>query len=136
VRTCRVATVIVRLHVEKAITSLMIAVELRMAGVDFAIEKGIAGPDRLGCCGLSYGGYMACWIVGQTDRFKAAVPENPVTNWVTIYGVSDAGVWLTPEEMGGLPHEIPEVYQRCSPCYPNHLIKQGGLRCEKNQERQ
>ncbi|MEE9616263.1 MAG: S9 family peptidase [Anaerolineae bacterium] len=86
-----------------------------MAGVGFAIEKGIADPDRLGCCGLSYGGYMACWIVGQTDRFKAAVPENPVTNWVTIYGVSDAGVWLTPEELGGLPHEIPEVYQRCSP---------------------
>jgi len=30
-----------------------------MAGVDFAIEKGIADPERLGCCGLSYGGYMA-----------------------------------------------------------------------------
>ena len=115
-----------------------------MAGVDFAIEKGIADPDRLGCCGLSYGGYMACWIVGQTDRFKAAVPENPVTNWVTIYGVSDAGVWLTPEELGGLPHEIPEVYQRCSPityahrCTTPTLLVQGehDYRCPPEQSEQ
>lgn len=94
-----------------------------MAGVDFVIEKGIVDPNRLGCCGLSYGGYMSCWIVGQTDRFKAAVPENPVTNWVTIYGISDAGPQVTPEELGGLPQEIPEVYQRCSPITNAHRCK-------------
>jgi len=94
-----------------------------MKGIDFAIEKGIVDPDRMGCCGLSYGGYMSCWIVGQTVRFKAAVPENPVTNWVTIYGVSDQGVERTPEELGGLPHEIPEVYQRCSPITYAHRSK-------------
>ncbi len=94
-----------------------------MKGIDFTIEKGIVDPDRLGCCGLSYGGYMSCWIVGQTDRFKAAVPENPVTNWVTIYGVSDQGVQRTPEELGGLPHEIPGVYRRCSPITYAHRCK-------------
>lgn len=86
-----------------------------MAGVDFAIERGIADPNRLGVCGLSGGGNLTCWIVGQTDRFKAAVPENPVTNWVSFYGVSDIGPWFAVEELGGRPHEIPEVYQRCSP---------------------
>lgn len=85
-----------------------------MAGVDFAIEQGIADPDRLGCCGLSGGGNLTCWIVGQTDRFKAAVPENPVTNFVSMYGVSDVP-WFTTQEMGGLPHEVPDVYRRCSP---------------------
>ena len=74
-----------------------------MAGVDFAIAKGVTDPERLGCCGLSGGGNLTCWIVGQTDRFKAAVPENPVTNWVSMYGVSDIGPWFAPAEMGGLP---------------------------------
>jgi dipeptidyl aminopeptidase/acylaminoacyl peptidase len=102
-----------------------------MAGIDVAIEKGIANPDRLGCCGISGGGNLSCWIVGQTDRFKAAVPENPVTNWQSFYGVSDIGPWFAVEEMGGLPHEIPEVYRRCSPitfahrCTTPTLLVQG-----------
>ena len=86
-----------------------------MAGVDEAIARGLADADRLGVCGLSGGGNLSCWTVGQTDRFKAAVPENPVTNWVSFYGVSDIGVWFGVEQMGGHPHEIPEVYARCSP---------------------
>lgn len=94
-----------------------------MAGVDYAIEKGIADPDRLGVCGLSGGGNLSCWVVGQTTRFKAAVPENPVTNWVSFYGVSDIGVWFAVEEMGGHPHEIPEVYAKCSPITYAHRCK-------------
>jgi len=85
-----------------------------MAGVDNIIDKGIADPDRMGVCGLSYGGYLSCWIVGHTDRFKAAVPENPVTNRISWYGVSDIGV-THPESVGGRPNEVPEAYQRCSP---------------------
>jgi dipeptidyl aminopeptidase/acylaminoacyl peptidase len=86
-----------------------------MAGVDEAIRRGIADPERLGVCGLSGGGNLSCWIIGNTDRFKAAVPENPVTNWVSFYGVSDIGVWFAVEQLGGHPHEIPDVYRRCSP---------------------
>jgi dipeptidyl aminopeptidase/acylaminoacyl peptidase len=94
-----------------------------MAGVDHAIERGLADPDRLGVCGLSGGGNLSCWVVGQTDRFKAAVPENPVTNWVSFYGVSDIGVWFAVEQMGGHPHEIPEVYAKCSPITYAHRCK-------------
>ena len=86
-----------------------------MAGVDYAIAQGLADPARLGVCGISGGGNLSCWVVGQTDRFKAAVPQNPVTNWGSFYGVSDIGVWFAVEELGGHPHEIPEVYRRCSP---------------------
>lgn len=115
-----------------------------MAGVDFAIEKDIADPDRLGCCGISGGGNLTCWIVGQTDRFKAAVPENPVTNWVSFYGVSDIGPSFAVREMGGLPHEIPEVYRRCSPityahrCTTPTLLVQGehDYRCPTEQSEQ
>jgi dipeptidyl aminopeptidase/acylaminoacyl peptidase len=86
-----------------------------MSGVDEAIARGLADADRLGVCGLSGGGNLSCWTIGQTDRFKAAIPENPVTNWVSFYGVSDIGVWFAVEQMGGHPHEIPDVYARCSP---------------------
>jgi dipeptidyl aminopeptidase/acylaminoacyl peptidase len=115
-----------------------------MAGVDHAIALGLADADRLGVCGLSGGGNLSCWIVGQTDRFKAAVPENPVTNWVSFYGVSDIGVWFAVEQMGGHPHEIPEVYARCSPityahrCTTPTLLIQGenDYRCPAEQSEQ
>jgi dipeptidyl aminopeptidase/acylaminoacyl peptidase len=94
-----------------------------MTGVDFAIKRGIADPERLGCCGLSGGGYLSCWTVGQTDRFRAAVPENPVTNWTSFYGVSDIGPWFAVEELGGPPHKVPEVYRRCSPITYAHRCK-------------
>jgi dipeptidyl aminopeptidase/acylaminoacyl peptidase len=115
-----------------------------MAGVDHAIAEGIADPQHLGCCGLSAGGLLTCYIVGQTDRFKAAVPENPVTNWISMYGVSDIGSSFGPEEVGGLPQEVPEVYRRCSPVtYAHHcttptLLIQGEQdhRCPAEQSEQ
>lgn len=115
-----------------------------MAGVDAAIAAGLADPERLGVCGLSGGGNLSCWVVGQTGRFKAAVPENPVTNWVSFYGVSDIGAWFAVEEMGGRPHEIPEVYRRCSPityahrCTTPTLLIQGeaDYRCPAEQSEQ
>ena len=73
----------------------------------------MADPDRLGVCVLSYGGYLSTWIVGHTDRFKAAVPENAVTNRASWYGVSDMGV-THPESVGGHLFEIPDAYRRCS----------------------
>ncbi len=94
-----------------------------MSGVDYTIQQGLAAPDRLGVCGLSGGGNLSCWIVGQTDRFKAAVPENPVTNWVSMYGVSDISAWFACEELGGKPYEIPEVYARCAPISYAHRCK-------------
>lgn len=115
-----------------------------MYGVDYAIRKGYADPDRLGCCGLSGGGNLSCWIVGHTDRFKAAVPENPVTNWQSFYGVSDIGVIFATEELGGHPHEIPEIYDKCSPityahnCKTPTLLVQGeeDYRCPAEQSEQ
>ncbi|MBX3051364.1 MAG: S9 family peptidase [Caldilineaceae bacterium] len=115
-----------------------------MAGVDYAIERGLLDPARLALGGLSGGGNLTCWIVGQTDRFKAAIPENPVTNWVSFYGVSDIGPWFAVEELGGQPHEIPEIYRRCSPityahrCTTPTLLVQGESdhRCPPEQSEQ
>lgn len=94
--------------------------EDHMAGVDYVIAKGIADPDRLGVCGLSAGGFGTCNIIGKTRRFKAAVPENPVTNFMTLYGISDIGTLIT-DMMRGKPHEKPELYARLSPISRAHL---------------
>ena len=115
-----------------------------MLGVDHVIAKGLCDADRLGVSGLSGGGYLSCWIVGQTDRFKAAVPENPITNWVSSYGAGDASAWLAVEEMGGHPHEVPEVYAQSSPithahqCTTPTLLIQGehDWRCTAEQSEQ
>jgi dipeptidyl aminopeptidase/acylaminoacyl peptidase len=115
-----------------------------MAGVDHVVATGLADPERLGCCGLSGGGYLTCWIVGQTARFKAAVPENPVTNWLSFYGTSDIGPQFAALELGGAPHEIPEIYRRCSPityahrCTTPTLLVQGehDYRCPAEQSEQ
>ncbi len=86
-----------------------------MYGVDEAISKGFSDPERLGCTGISGGGNLSCWIVGHTRRFKAAMPVNPVSDWLSFYGTSDIGIWFGVEELGGHPHEIPEIYRKCSP---------------------
>lgn len=86
-----------------------------MSGVDYAIAQGLADVDHMGVCGTSGGGNLSCWIVGHTDRFKAAIPQNPVSNWRSFYGTSDIGIWFAVEQLGGHPHEIPEVYEKCSP---------------------
>jgi dipeptidyl aminopeptidase/acylaminoacyl peptidase len=62
-----------------------------MAGVDHCIAEGIADPNRLGISGLSYGGYMAGWAVGQTDRFGASVAMSVVSNYVSFHLTSE--VW-------------------------------------------
>ncbi len=115
-----------------------------MSGVDHAIQLGLADAERLGVCGLSGGGNLTCWTIGHTQRFKAAVPENPVTNWVSMYGVSDISAWFATKELGGKPHEVPEVYARCAPisfahqCKTPTLLIQGeaDYRCPAEQSEQ
>lgn len=62
------------------------------AALDHVVRIGLADPERLGVLGLSYGGFMVNWLVGTTDRFRAAVSENGVTNQVGAWANSDTGV--------------------------------------------
>ena len=61
------------------------------AALDHVVRLGLADPERLGALGLSYGGFMVNWLVGTTDRFRAAVSENGVTNQVSAWAHSDSG---------------------------------------------
>jgi len=63
-----------------------------MAGVDAAIAANQwIDPARLGVLGGSFGGFMTNWIVGHTDRFKAAITMRCVSNLLSFFGTSDIG---------------------------------------------
>lgn len=67
-----------------------------MAAVDYALETyDYIDENRLGVTGGSYGGFMTNWIVGHTNRFKAAVTQRSISNWISFYGVSDIGYYFT-----------------------------------------
>lgn len=85
-----------------------------LSGVDFLIGDGLVDPDQLYVYGVSYGGYMTSWLVGQTNRFRAAVAENAVTDMTMMWTLSDLQSW-TEWEFGGKPWEVPDAMDRHSP---------------------
>lgn len=87
-----------------------------IAGVDQAIADGLADPERLGVTGGSYGGYLTNWIIGRTQRFKAAVTCRSVVDMATLFMTGDisAGEWAT-LEFGPLPWDDPVYYRSISP---------------------
>ncbi len=65
-----------------------------MKSIDYLLEtRKYVDPERLGTWGHSYGGFMSCWIITQTDRFKAVVSMDPVVSMVHSY-VTDSPCWL------------------------------------------
>jgi dipeptidyl aminopeptidase/acylaminoacyl peptidase len=86
-----------------------------MSGVDFLIKEGIADPDRLGVMGWSYGGFLTAWVIGHTNRFKAASVGAPATDWVTYYAQSDGPRSTLLTYFGGTPWDKPDNYNRHSP---------------------
>ncbi|HYH68322.1 MAG TPA: prolyl oligopeptidase family serine peptidase, partial [Urbifossiella sp.] len=58
-----------------------------LSGVDHLIAEGVADKDRLFVYGTSYGGYMTSWLVGQTDRFRAAAPVNGVHDLTMMWAL-------------------------------------------------
>ncbi|MBS1249118.1 MAG: Dipeptidyl-peptidase 5 [Chloroflexi bacterium] len=73
-----------------------------MAWTDFMEEKAYIDSERMGVTGGSYGGYMTVWIIGHTDRFKAAVTQRCVSNLLSMYGSSDMN-WVFQQEFGDKP---------------------------------
>ena len=85
-----------------------------MAAADYLEKLPYVNARKTGVTGGSYGGYMTNWMVGQTDRFKAAVTQRSVVDLTSFVGTSDMGYDLY-REFGGQPWEVPETYERCSP---------------------
>ena len=87
-----------------------------LSGVDDLIRQGLVDPDRQFVYGVSYGGYMTCWLVGHTNRFRAAVAQNAVTDLEVMWGLSDLPSW-TEWEFGGRPWEVAAAHARAQPVH-------------------
>lgn len=71
-----------------------------MKFTDAVLEK---YPDidtnRVAVTGGSYGGFMTNWIIGHTDRFVCAATQRSISNWISMYGISDIGPYFTRDQM-------------------------------------
>jgi len=73
-----------------------------MAWSRYVSRKPYMDTRRMGVTGGSYGGYLTNWIIGHTNRFKAAVTQRCVSNFISMYGTSDFN-WAFEQELGGKP---------------------------------
>ena len=86
-----------------------------MVWADFMGRKPYINKKKMGVTGGSYGGYMTNWIIGHTNRFKAAVTQRSVSNLISMWGSSDFN-WVFEVEFGGeSPWDNFKNYWRQSP---------------------
>ncbi|MBY0219086.1 S9 family peptidase [Paenibacillus illinoisensis] len=78
--------------------------------------------SRLGVAGGSYGGVMTNWIVAHSNRFKAAVTQRCISNWLSMYGTSDIGISYVEGVIGGNPAVNAELLWSRSPLAHAHKI--------------
>jgi len=86
-----------------------------MSGVDEVISRGYVDTDNLFVTGGSGGGVLTAWIVGKTDRFRAAVVAKPIVNWYAFTLTSDIGSFFWKINFDKMPWEDPMAYHRLSP---------------------
>jgi dipeptidyl aminopeptidase/acylaminoacyl peptidase len=86
-----------------------------MKGLDY-VEKNYPFIDknREAALGASYGGYMANWILGHSDRFKCIVSHDGMFNAESAYGTTEE-LWFMNWEFGGPPWKKRDVYRKWSP---------------------
>ncbi|RKX25984.1 MAG: hypothetical protein DRP45_04685 [Candidatus Zixiibacteriota bacterium] len=85
-----------------------------MAAADWLEKQKFVNSKRIGVTGGSYGGYMTNWMIGHTNRFRAAVTQRSVVNLLSFVGSSDIGYDLN-REFKGWPWTNRENYIKCSP---------------------
>jgi dipeptidyl aminopeptidase/acylaminoacyl peptidase len=76
--------------------------------------RGDIDADRIGAMGGSFGGYMANWIGGQTDRFRCLVSHAGLYHLPAFHGTTDHPAFFT-HEQGCDPYSDPEAFSRFSP---------------------
>ncbi|MEA3058259.1 MAG: hypothetical protein QOF34_1074 [Sphingomonadales bacterium] len=86
-----------------------------MSAVDAAIATGHVDPSNLFVTGGSGGGVLTAWIVGKTDRFRAAATQKPVIDWASFGLTSDIATFLSPYWFAKKPWEDSTGYWARSP---------------------
>jgi dipeptidyl aminopeptidase/acylaminoacyl peptidase len=107
------------------------------AFTDWVEKQPWADKKRIGILGGSYGGYMTCWALGHTDRYKAAVSQRNACDFWVHWGSSDFGWFRSKFFDGKHPWDDPKAYHEQSPAFyaknfktPMLIIhSEGDLRC-------
>ncbi len=86
-----------------------------MSIVDGVLERGYVDPERLFVTGGSGGGVLSAWIVGNTNRFKAAVVQKPVINWYSFVLTADSANFFYKYWFPGFPWDHQDHYMARSP---------------------
>jgi dipeptidyl aminopeptidase/acylaminoacyl peptidase len=81
-----------------------------MSAVDAAIGRGFVDEKNLFVTGGSGGGVLTAWIVGRTDRFRAAVAQKPVINWTSFALTTDMYTYAVRYWFTRNPWEDPDAY--------------------------
>lgn len=87
-----------------------------LSGVDYLVERGLVDSERVAIMGWSYGGFMSCWAVTQTNRFKAAIMGAGVSDFHSFHAQTNIPDWdmrfLSKEIISPLDH--PAIYRQFS----------------------
>ncbi|TET95796.1 MAG: S9 family peptidase, partial [Candidatus Zixiibacteriota bacterium] len=81
-----------------------------MAAADHLEKQKFINPKKIGVTGGSYGGYMTNWIIGNTNRFAAAVTQRSVVDLISFVGSSDCGFMFN-REFNGWPWTNAKNYE-------------------------
>lgn len=106
-----------------------------MQGLDDLLKRiDWIDSERLGVTGGSHGGFLTNWVITQTDRFKAAVTQRSISNWISAHGEQD----FTPRQMriefNGTPWENYDLYWDRSPLKYANKIKTPTLIIHSDQD--
>ena len=83
---------------------------------DLVLEKyTFIDKNRIGVTGGSYGGFMTNWIIGHTNRFKAAASQRSISNWISKFGTTDIGYYFVDDQIGATPWNDMEKLWEHSP---------------------
>lgn len=115
-----------------------------MMGVDYILEThSEVDADRLYVAGGSYGGFMTNWIVTHTDRFRAAVTQRSISNWISFYGTSDIGPFFVEKQLLDDIHNPQRLWEMSPVAHAKNaktpllvLHGQSDLRCPQEQGEQ
>jgi acylaminoacyl-peptidase len=84
-----------------------------LRAVDFVAAQGSIDVRRLAV----KGGLLAAWLIGHSDRFKAAVTRHPIVDWALDVMTAPDGARHATDWMNALPWEDPDQYVKHSPIY-------------------
>lgn len=94
-----------------------------MKFTDLVLEKySFIDSEKVGVTGGSYGGFMTNWIIGHTNRFKAAASQRSISNWISKFGTTDIGYYFVDDQNAATPwSDVEKLWFHSPMAYANRV---------------